>query len=135
MTVEETEIEDQVLENVRESDEYDRLFEALDNDYEGVSEDSVRCYNNQDESVDNTIVISVDGTECDFGSLAFGVEDGEVTKASATLHFGSESEEQTEIRDYRYIHGDEEFYQPEEEDLIEKERRDILEVVHYYQDK
>lgn len=134
MTVEETNIDDQTLENVRESDEYLRLFEALRKDYEEAEEDSIRSYNNQDESVNRTIVISIDGTDCDFGSLAFGMEEKQVVKASGTLHFNGESDEQTEIRDYRYIHGDEEFYQPDEEDIIERERRDILEVVHYYQD-
>lgn len=135
MTVEETEIEDNTLESIRDSDEYEELFDAIRGDYNSAEEGNIRGYENQDESVDQTIVIAIKGTDCDFGSLAFGLEDGGVVKASGSLHFSEESEEQTEIRDYRYIHDDEEFYTPSEDNIIEREERDSVEVLHYYQDK
>lgn len=137
MKVEEIELSDELIENVQTSDEYSTTLDAVQEDYEEATVSEVRGYDSQDETVDNTLVFPFDGVEdCSFGSMAFGIEDGEVTKASATLHFEHESDEdQSRIRDYRYLHDDEEFYRPKEEMIVENEYRfdETIEVIEYYQ--
>ena len=138
MKVEEIELSDELIENVQGSDEYSTTLNAVQKDYGTASVSEVKGYNSQDESVDNTLVFPFDGIEdCSFGSMAFGIEDGEVAKASATLHFEHESgEDQSRIRDYRYLHKDEEFYRPREEMIVENEYRfdETVEVIEYYQE-
>jgi hypothetical protein len=138
MRVNETEISDEVIENVEQSVEYKQLLEEVRQDFEDAEVTEVRGYDSQDDTVDNTLVYPLNNIgEYSFGSMAFGVENGAVTKASATLHFNDEDEEQTRIRDYRYLHEDEEFYRPQEDKIIEYDERDRdrIEVIEYYQDK
>jgi UDP-galactopyranose mutase len=138
MRVNETEISEEVVENVEDSVEYTELLEEVRQDFEEAEVTELRGYDSQDETVDNTIVYPLDNIgEYSFGSLAFGVENGNVTKASATLHFNDEDEDETRIRDYRYLHEDEEFYTPEEDKIVEYDERDkdSVEVIEYYQDK
>lgn len=137
MRLEKIDLSDEVIETVQSSDEYGTILQAVQEDYEEGSVSEVKGYDSQDESVDYTLVFPFDGVEdCSFGSMAFGVEDRQVTKASATLHFEHDSDEgQSRIRDYRYLHEGEEFYRPEEDMIVENEHRsdETVEVIEYYQ--
>lgn len=136
MRLKETDISDKIIESVQSSGEYESILEAVHNDYEEATVSEVKGYDSQDESVDYTLVFPFDGVEdCSFGSAAFGIESKEVTKASATLHFkNAEDEDQSRIRDYRYLHEDEEFYRPEEDMILENDRDGTIEIIEYYQD-
>lgn len=136
MRLEETDLSDKIIESVQSSGEYERILEAVHNDYEQASVSEVKGYDSQDESVDYTLVFPFDGVEdCSFGSAAFGIEDKEVTKASATLHFkNAEDEDQSRIRDYRYLHEGEEFYRPGEDMILENDHDGTIEIIEYYQD-
>lgn len=137
MRLEQIDLSDEVIETVQSSDEYKTILQAVQEDYEEGSVSEVKGYDSQDESVDYTLVFPFDGIEdCSFGSMAFGIEDKRVTKASATLHFEHESDDdQSRIRDYRYLHDGEEFYRPEEDMIVENEHRsdETVEVIEYYQ--
>lgn len=127
MDMEKSEVDPSVKESVKNSEEFRVLTDTLESNYGEFELEDLRSYKSEDQSVDDMLVYPIlDLNDDNFTSLAFGVKDGEVRKANVTVQFDDR------VREYRFVHEDEDFYEPEEnlitEDYMESDGQvDVIE--------